>query len=532
MFTFLCPSSVSRVPKYAKTLGTLETRLPLFLGKTTLKGRCSMRPSPIFHVDKYFEGGVQLYSQNCTISSIPTYCHWRQSNHICALACLSLTIDIDNFLVTTCPNHAYEWMQLFAYNWKLRACVWELLDVHTYNWRFFSAHIFDFLLTIVIFYLQYESADHLISFKERVFHVPLVWFVQGLCRHGKSFWGAIFWSSDFGISEAGAKKRAERRSPGPPKAKPWSANRELGIFSLQNSSVSVHNVHFIVYAPLIKGRYCIIPVSGGHHKTLGNGCGNGWECQEGRIGLAFFRRLFNCPGLPLFLPHGKPDTLAFLERTPTQKWFTHFWTVAKGSSISWVAKFEGDKFRTRAVKRAVAKLQGDKTASLCRKMSGREVTGWQISVPIFQWTMELYDPWIAGPLRVSWIYWYVGPPPTPRVAAMKKTLFGALWKMSRIFREMFCCHFPGNRGRKSAKEKLRQNFAAFSPIPCKTFARTSLWGIAGTRIWMLKDAPDTLTLRTQSSATERKEKPQNPKKGQKYHPDIRNPPAARVGIAS
>ena len=32
---------------------------------------------------------------------------------------------------------------------------------------------------------------------------------------------------------------------------PWSANRELGTFSLQNSSVSVHNVHFMVCAPLM-----------------------------------------------------------------------------------------------------------------------------------------------------------------------------------------------------------------------------------------------------------------------------------------
>ena len=33
------------------------------------------------------------------------------------------------------------------------------------------------------------------------------------------------------------------------------------------------------------------------------------------------------------------------------------------------------KFRMQAVKWVVAKLQGDKTASFCREMSGREVTG-------------------------------------------------------------------------------------------------------------------------------------------------------------
>ena len=32
---------------------------------------------------------------------------------------------------------------------------------------------------------------------------------------------------------------------------PWSANRELGTFSLENSSVSVHSLHFMVCAPLI-----------------------------------------------------------------------------------------------------------------------------------------------------------------------------------------------------------------------------------------------------------------------------------------
>ena len=29
---------------------------------------------------------------------------------------------------------------------------------------------------------------------------------------------------------------------------PWSANREIGTFNLQNSSVSVHSLHFMVYA--------------------------------------------------------------------------------------------------------------------------------------------------------------------------------------------------------------------------------------------------------------------------------------------
>ena len=77
-----------------------------------------------------------------------------------------------------------------------------------------------------------------------------------------------------------------------------------------------------------------------------------------------------------------------------------YWGVAKGSSVSWVAKFKGDKnsecklsngwsrsykvikLLLSAGKWVVAKLQGDKSAS--------------------QSSMELYYPWISGPLRVSW----------------------------------------------------------------------------------------------------------------------------------
>ena len=74
--------------------------------------------------------------------------------------------------------------------------------------------------------------------------------------------------------------------------------------------------------------------------------------------------------------------------------------VAKGSSVSWVAKFKGDKnsecklsngwswsykevkLLLSAGKWVVAKLQWDKSAS--------------------QSSMELHYPWISGPLRVSW----------------------------------------------------------------------------------------------------------------------------------
>ena len=80
---------------------------------------------------------------------------------------------------------------------------------------------------------------------------------------------------------------------------------------------------------------------------------------------------------------------------PLQKW-----GIAKGSSVSWVAKFKGDKIsecklsngRARSYKAiklllsegkwTVSKLQGDKSAS--------------------QSSMELHYPCISGPLCVSW----------------------------------------------------------------------------------------------------------------------------------
>ena len=51
----------------------------------------------------------------------------------------------------------------------------------------------------------------------------------------------------------------------------------------------------------------------------------------------------------------------------------------------------------RAVKWAVAKLQGDNIASFYREMSGREVTGRYISIPAFHGTLIPMDFWT--PLR-------------------------------------------------------------------------------------------------------------------------------------
>ena len=55
-------------------------------------------------------------------------------------------------------------------------------------------------------------------------------------------------------------------------------------------------------------------------------------------------------------------------------------------------------FRTQAVKWVVAKLQGDKTASFCKEMSVAKLQG---DKSASQSSMELYYPWISGPLCVS-----------------------------------------------------------------------------------------------------------------------------------
>ena len=72
------------------------------------------------------------------------------------------------------------------------------------------------------------------------------------------------------------------------------------------------------------------------------------------------------------------------------------WDVAK-RVISFMGREVqgGSKSIMKAVKWLVAKLQGDEAASFCRKMSGREVTGRQISVPVFHGTllpMEFWTP--------------------------------------------------------------------------------------------------------------------------------------------
>ena len=52
-------------------------------------------------------------------------------------------------------------------------------------------------------------------------------------------------------------------------------------------------------------------------------------------------------------------------------------------------------------------------------------------------------------------------PPSPQRCSSEKTLFGALWKMSRIFCENFCGHFPWKLKDENVRKispKFRRNF--------------------------------------------------------------------------
>ena len=66
----------------------------------------------------------------------------------------------------------------------------------------------------------------------------------------------------------------------------------------------------------------------------------------------------------------------------------------------------------QAVKWVVSKLQGGKTASFCRNISGREVTGGQISIPIFHGnsiTHGFLDP-SAFPEKAAVFFDFLRPP--------------------------------------------------------------------------------------------------------------------------
>ena len=93
--------------------------------------------------------------------------------------------------------------------------------------------------------------------------------------------------------------------------------------------------------------------------------------------------------------HFEPDEVKRRKATPPKTTpREHQWSEATGSFISWVAKYKGDeKFRSQMDGREVTGRSNCFSESVCRKMSVRKVTD--------QHPMELYDPWISGPLRVS-----------------------------------------------------------------------------------------------------------------------------------
>ena len=107
---------------------------------------------------------------------------------------------------------------------------------------------------------------------------------------------------------------------------------------------------------------------------------------------------------------------ALWETLPFARIGSEKWGVAKESSVSWVAKFKGDiKLQNASCQIwVVAELQGDNLLlSAGGKVSGREVTGWQINIPVSH--AELYDPWISGPFRVSRFLKKLEDPEGPRI---------------------------------------------------------------------------------------------------------------------
>ena len=81
-------------------------------------------------------------------------------------------------------------------------------------------------------------------------------------------------------------------------------------------------------------------------------------------------------------------------------------------------------------------------------------------------------------VRLDWEPPYPWAPPAPRVAAVKKLYLVHCEKCRRFFVKFLAAIFHGIEGRKSAK-MFAESSLHLSPGSCKTFDRTSLWGIAG-----------------------------------------------------
>ena len=108
------------------------------------------------------------------------------------------------------------------------------------------------------------------------------------------------------------------------------------------------------------------------------------------------------------------------------------------------------KLRNATVKRVVAKLQRDETASLCRQVSGREVTGYKSAS---QSSMELCDPWISGPFLI--FQGFFGPGPLQKCVGDFCSI--NVGGFAGIFLEDFSGQlFPPNNEQKKAGDKIRQ----------------------------------------------------------------------------
>ena len=91
------------------------------------------------------------------------------------------------------------------------------------------------------------------------------------------------------------------------------------------------------------------------------------------------------------------------------------------------------KFRMQAVKWVVAKLQGDKTTSFCRKMSGREVARRYIGIPVFHGTllpMEFRTP----PRFLKFVVFLESVSVYPVYGSPRTGLLRTFWEADRVLR--------------------------------------------------------------------------------------------------
>ena len=178
-------------------------------------------------------------------------------------------------------------------------------------------------------------------------------------------------------------------------------------------------------------------------------------------------------------------------RSDSRKW----WEATRRSftsSMSWVAKLQGDEHAEwifKAVKWVVAKLQGDKTGSFCRKMSGRKVTGSQIRIPVFHGTLWL-DFCVSWSLQLKLSeclvdYWVVHTRQKDQHNGQWQVLMflhlpfllctPAARRRILFFTGKFCGKFGRNLGIFSDPQKKLETSGKFRSILRKKLVRSSKW---------------------------------------------------------